>query len=276
MTLSPSVVNFLPLFLFLDTSLSAYFPLFCPLVSVSRLLLAAHMACILSLWHHSRPALPFIFSLWSLAPDAGPGSLPPFPLLFLSILASDFKADAGLKLAIVLSRTGVWLKEWKMGKESEGNSVGERKKWKVKAGDADLMTVWLTSGSCLDECVLVGGEYMQIYSDFERAFNASKGRRETLCIFFILWFVASELRFDPSLAFLSQPTLTVLFHSKERPKVHAIFIVQAVVMTCISTDYKIGFVMLEEPVECQEESQACWKVTIYRDTQRKTCKEITE
>lgn len=48
-------------------------------------------------------------------------------------------------------------------------------------------------------------------------------------------------------------------------------------MTSISTDYKIGFVMVEEPVECQEESQACLKVTMHRNSQRKTCKEeITE
>lgn len=50
----------------------------------------------------------------------------------------------------------------------------------MKVGDGDGMTVWLMSGSCLHECVLVGGGNMQIYSDFEQAFNGSKGHLETL------------------------------------------------------------------------------------------------
>lgn len=45
----------------------------------------------------------------------------------------------------------------------------------MKVGDGDGMTVWLMSGSCLHECVLVGGGNMQIYSGFEQAFNGSKG-----------------------------------------------------------------------------------------------------
>lgn len=45
----------------------------------------------------------------------------------------------------------------------------------MKAGDGDGMTAWLTSGSCLHECVLVGWGYMQIYGDFGQAFNSSKG-----------------------------------------------------------------------------------------------------
>lgn len=63
--------------------------------------------------------------------------------------------------------------------------------------------------------------------------------------------------------------MTVVFHSKEKPKVHAIFIVKAIVMTCISTDYKTGFVVLGKPVECQEESQACWRITIYKNSLKK-------
>lgn len=56
----------------------------------------------------------------------------------------------------------------------------------MEAGDGDGTTVWLTSGACLHECVLVGGGYTQIYSDFQQAFNGSKGHSETLSVFFIL------------------------------------------------------------------------------------------
>lgn len=67
--------------------------------------------------------------------------------------------------------------------------------------------------------------------------------------------------------------MTVVFYSKDGPKVHAIFIAKAIVMSCISTNYKADFVMVEEPVGCQEDSQACWNVTIHRNNQRKTFRE---
>lgn len=57
----------------------------------------------------------------------------------------------------------------------------------MKAGDGDGMTVWLMSEYCLHECVLVGGGHMQIYSDFEQAFNGSKGHSGTpVSLFFDL------------------------------------------------------------------------------------------
>lgn len=60
----------------------------------------------------------------------------------------------------------------------------------MRAGDGDGMTVWLMSGSCLHKRVLVGGGYMQIYSDFEQAFNGSKEHLETL--FFLHSLICSQ------------------------------------------------------------------------------------
>lgn len=42
------------------------------------------------------------------------------------------------------------------------------------------------------------------------------------------------------LAFLSQLAVTVVFHSKERPRVHAVFTIKTLVMTCFSADYETG------------------------------------
>lgn len=121
----------------------------------------------------------------------------------------------------------------------------------MRAGDGDGMTDWLMSGPCLHECVLVGWGYMQIYSDFEQAFKGSKGYSV-----FLYSLICCRWVKVPFLAFLSQLTLTIVFHRTEKPKVHAIFIVKAIVRTCISSNTKTGFVMVEEPVESKEKSQA--------------------
>lgn len=63
LTFEPSASTFIPSrrhFSPLVSTLSAFF---CPLLSASPLLFAAHMANILSLWHHSLPALLFFFCL---------------------------------------------------------------------------------------------------------------------------------------------------------------------------------------------------------------------
>lgn len=105
----------------------------------------------------------------------------------------------------------------------------------MEGEDADGMTVWLTSGSCLHQCLLIGGGCMQIYSDFEQALLGSNRHLKTP-----YFLVARGLRFDPPLAFLSQLALALIYHGGERPKVHAIFIVEAIVMTYISTNLQGG------------------------------------
>lgn len=112
---------------------------------------AAHMACILSLWHHSRPALPFIFffiflskSLWSLAPFVSPGpSLPSF--IFWSTgkkpsVLADLRADTGLRQAIAdVMHQHVSVKDWKSSKWKRrvrgigweaGKVKGEGRRWR--------------------------------------------------------------------------------------------------------------------------------------------------
>lgn len=49
----------------------------------------------------------------------------------------------------------------------------------MKAGDDDGMTVWLMSGSCLHECVLVWGGGTCRFTETEQAFSGSKGYLET-------------------------------------------------------------------------------------------------
>lgn len=68
------------------------------------------------------------------------------------------------------------MRECELGKERE------RIAWErgnVKGEDADGMTVWLTSGSCLHQCLLVGGGCKQIYSDFEQALHGSNRHLKT-------------------------------------------------------------------------------------------------
>lgn len=93
--------------------------LFCPLASVSRLLFAAHMAHILSLLHHSRSALQFIFSFHIFVLPSlvsylyflswNPPCLPSLTFHFFKYckkpsrgwVKSPLKADTGLKQVIV-------------------------------------------------------------------------------------------------------------------------------------------------------------------------------
>lgn len=58
----PSASTFVPSRCHFSPLVSIFSAFFCPLLSASPLLFAAHMANILSLWHHSLPALPvFVF-----------------------------------------------------------------------------------------------------------------------------------------------------------------------------------------------------------------------